>query len=594
MRRSGRAPTRVSSRVSSIDRFRAIDRFRDSIVFAIDRHRASIDIDARWWRPSMRARHCVTTTAMGRRRGGGRRAVVACACACACVALAPAASVPASRAVAVASSSSWASCVDDGARGTTTTTTWASWAPSGGARVARAYDDDDDDDDDDDGALFDAALFADAFAEEEEDEDEDDGARAVETADATRTPPPPPRATSLATGAARARDDDDDDDAVSMRVGETEEDAGADAETAAVLASLVELGGAEARALFDEAASKFGIDFDADDDDDDEDEEEEEEEMYLPPPASSSSSVAKTLVSEREAEAEASGAADVDDVSSELLAVEYREEEDDSEDEAAIEARKKLLLELGVNIDEEPPRPAVVEPEPEPAPKPEPKPTPEVTTLPRERRRSLLGMIDINSAMWLGWNSLPAHLQQRVSVTPPSLDTGDSRVVRVGGYWRAASANNRRRRQSKSRNGFPLRRGQKDEVVQECNQRYNVVSVQCFGENSNHVAVTVKGAHSLYPGDFITFERLGADDSSLISKMNRQHRVYAIPASLGTDQSAINWQEVWKTSPFLDGEHSVFAVTFDVAPGAACDVYPNPGAIVRRSANARLPFCEAI
>jgi len=460
--------------------------------------------------------------------------------------------------------------------------------------VARAYDDDDDDDDDDDGALFDAALFADAFAEEEEDEDEDDGARAVETADATRTPPPPPRATSLATGAARARDDDDDDDAVSMRVGETEEDAGADAETAAVLASLVELGGAEARALFDEAASKFGIDFDADDDDDDEDEEEEEEEMYLPPPASSSSSVAKTLVSEREAEAEASGAADVDDVSSELLAVEYREEEDDSEDEAAIEARKKLLLELGVNIDEEPPRPAVVEPEPEPAPKPEPKPTPEVTTLPRERRRSLLGMIDINSAMWLGWNSLPAHLQQRVSVTPPSLDTGDSRVVRVGGYWRAASANNRRRRQSKSRNGFPLRRGQKDEVVQECNQRYNVVSVQCFGENSNHVAVTVKGAHSLYPGDFITFERLGADDSSLISKMNRQHRVYAIPASLGTDQSAINWQEVWKTSPFLDGEHSVFAVTFDVAPGAACDVYPNPGAIVRRSANARLPFCEAI
>ena len=592
MRRSGRAPTRVSSRVSSIDRFRAIDRHRDSIVFAIDRHRVSIEsMDITIARTMMAARHCVTTT-MGRRRGGGRRAVVACACACACVALAPAASVPASRAVAVASSSSWASCVDDGARGTTTT--WASWAPSGGARVARAYDDDDDDDDDDDGALFDAALFADAFAEEEEDEDEDDGARAVETADATRTPPPPPRATSLATGAARARDDDDDDDAVSMRVGETEEDAGADAETAAVLASLVELGGAEARALFDEAASKFGIDFDADDDDDDEDEEEEEEEMYLPPPASSSSSVAKTLVSEREAEAEASGAADVDDVSSELLAVEYREEEDDSEDEAAIEARKKLLLELGVNIDEEPPRPAVVEPEPEPAPKPEPKPTPEVTTLPRERRRSLLGMIDINSAMWLGWNSLPAHLQQRVSVTPPSLDTGDSRVVRVGGYWRAASANNRRRRQSKSRNGFPLRRGQKDEVVQECNQRYNVVSVQCFGENSNHVAVTVKGAHSLYPGDFITFERLGADDSSLISKMNRQHRVYAIPASLGTDQSAINWQEVWKTSPFLDGEHSVFAVTFDVAPGAACDVYPNPGAIVRRSANARLPFCEAI
>ena len=43
MRRSGRAPTRVSSRVSSIDRFRAIDRYRDSIVFAIDRHRVSIE-----------------------------------------------------------------------------------------------------------------------------------------------------------------------------------------------------------------------------------------------------------------------------------------------------------------------------------------------------------------------------------------------------------------------------------------------------------------------------------------------------------------------------------------------------------------------
>jgi hypothetical protein len=508
--------------------------------------------------------------------------VVACACACAVVALAPA-TTPAAVVAAARGG-----VVE--ARGATTTTTVA-WASGGGARVAHAYDvADDDDDDEDGGALFDAELFADAFADEDEDEDDDDGARAVETpADETTGEDDDARRreASMATGAGRARDDDD---GVSMRVVEAEEDAGADAETAAVLASLVELGGAEARALFDEAASKFGIDFDADDDE----EEEEEEEMY-PPPRASSSSVAETLVSEREAEAEASGAADVDDVSSELLAVEYREEEDDSEDEAAIEARKKLLLELGVNIDEEPPRPAVVEPEPEPAPtpEPEPEPTPEVTTLPRERRRSLLGMIDINSAMWLGWNSLPGHLQQRVSVTPPSPHTDDSRVVRVGGYWRAASANNRRRRQSKSRNGFPLRRGQKDEVVQECNQRYNVVSVQCFGENSNHVAVTVKGAHSLYPGDFITFERLGADDSSLISKMNRQYRVYAIPTSLGTDQSAINWQEVWKTSPFLDGEHSVFAVTFDVAPGAACDVYPNPGAIVRRSANARLPFCEA-
>ena len=505
-----------------------------------------------------------TTTSMGRRRDRGRRAVVACACVA--LALAP-------RAAAAVT----ARDDDVGARG-------ATWASGGGARAyvdvadVDAYDDDDDDDD----ALFDAALFADAFADDDDadaDEDEDVWARAVATAGKTMTNDDDARrrAASMATGATRAREEDDD---VSMRAGEAEEDAGADAETAAVLASLVELGGAEARALFDEATRKFGIDFDADDDDedDDEDEDEEEGEMYLPPPASSSS-----------------GAADVDDVSSELLAVEYREEEDDSEDEAAIEARKKLLLELGVNIDEEPPRPAVVEPEPEPAPEPEPtpEPTPEVTTVPRERRRSLLGMIDINSAMWLGWNSLPAHLQQRVSAAPPSLDTDDSRVVRVGGYWRAASANNRRRRQSKSRNGFPLRRGQKDEVVQECNQRYNVVSVQCFGENSNHVAVTVKGAHSLYPGDFITFERLGADDSSLISKMNRQYRVYAIPTSLGTDQSAINWQEVWKTSPFLDGEHSVFAVTFDVAPGAACDVYPNPGAIVRRSANARLPFCEA-
>ena len=504
-----------------------------------------------------------TTTSMGRRRDRGRRAVVACACVA--LALAP-------RAAAAVT----ARDDDVGARG-------ATWASGG---VARAYVDVADvdayDDDDDDDALFDAALFADAFADDDDadaDEDEDVWARAVATAGKTMTNDDDARrrAASMATGATRAREEDDD---VSMRAGEAEEDAGADAETAAVLASLVELGGAEARALFDEATRKFGIDFDADDDDedDDEDEDEEEGEMYLPPPASSSS-----------------GAADVDDVSSELLAVEYREEEDDSEDEAAIEARKKLLLELGVNIDEEPPRPAVVEPEPEPAPEPEPtpEPTPEVTTVPRERRRSLLGMIDINSAMWLGWNSLPAHLQQRVSAAPPSLDTDDSRVVRVGGYWRAASANNRRRRQSKSRNGFPLRRGQKDEVVQECNQRYNVVSVQCFGENSNHVAVTVKGAHSLYPGDFITFERLGADDSSLISKMNRQYRVYAIPASLSTDQSAINWQEVWKTSPFLDGEHSVFAVTFDVAPGAACDVYPNPGAIVRRSANARLPFCEA-
>ena len=258
-------------------------------------------------------------------------------------------------------------------------------------------------------------------------------------------------------------------------------------------------------------------------------------------------------------------------------------------------------MELGVNIDEEPPLPAVVEEEPEEEPsaaveassEPEtPPPEPEVKTVPRERRRSLLGMIDINSAMWLGWNSMPEHVQRSVSAPPPNAVGSDARVVRVGGYWRAASANNRRRRQSKSRNGFPLRRGQKDEEeVQECNPRYSVVNVQCFGENVNHAVVTVKGSHTFYPGDVITFEHLALDDASLVHMTNGQRTVYAIPVPLDADQHAINWQEVWKMSPFLDDEHSVFAVSFG-SPDAACGVYPNPGAIVRRSANPSLPFCQ--
>ena len=289
-----------------------------------------------------------------------------------------------------------------------------------------------------------------------------------------------------------------------------------------------------------------------------------------------------------------------EDAFGDALAAVYSEEEDDSEDEAAIEARKQLLLQLGVNIDEEPSPPAVVrDPEPTPIEKeaeatarvasaPASDPVPVVQTLPRTPRRTLLSTIDIDSVTWLGWNSMPDHVQQRVSATSP--ESADVRVVRAGGYWRAESTNTRRKRQSKSRNGFPLRRGQEEPETKDCNQRHALTSLQCFGENSRHVVITVEGNHTFLPGDYISFERIGSPDMSIVGQMNRQNRVYAIPAPFGTKQETVNWDDVWSTSPLLDATHSVFAVTFDT-PGIACGAFPNLGAIVRRSANPNLSFC---
>ena len=154
--------------------------------------------------------------------------------------------------------------------------------------------------------------------------------------------------------------------------------------------------------------------------------------------------------------------------------------------------------------------------------------------------------------------------------------------------------NNRRRRKSKSRNGFPLRKYESDEPATECNQRHVMTQIACFGENSKQAVITVEGAHSFFPGDLVTFENINSQNTAHMSALNSQYRVFGLPVDLNTDPNEISqpswWDNVWDKSPLLDSRKSVFAVSFD-APGIACDAVPMSRAIVRRSTNTRLPFC---
>ena len=527
----------------------------------------------------------------GRRRS--RRSRLAATCA---------AIVAASAAVSRASASAGVRGVPG--RTATTMTTLRAVAVLGATAVggwmatpALASEDWEDGEEEDDGALFDDGFFDEDWEEEDGDDADDEdvsrrgGGETVETRRATSG------SESDGRGAVEAVDadeglDEDDGDARDARDGGDLDGAGAErgGGKKSVLEDLVELGGTQARALLRDLfveASKFGIDMDGDDDDsddgdDDDDDEFEEEED------------AETLA--LAAEAEAAYAA-----STELHALEYDEEEDDGENERAIEQRKKLLLGLGVDVDSEP-APAVVEEAREESNEPEVV----VTTKPVEqvkpnvrvdpakvveptRGRSLLSVSDPGSYKWLTWDDLPAKIRNRVEA--PAQEQAAVRVVRVGGYWRAASVNNRQRRKSKSRNGFPLRKSEQDDTpLKECNQRHSVSHIQCFGDDSRYAIITVDAKHSFLPGDYVTFERIDAQNGMHARDINRQYRVWALPAKSDADVSKLNWDNIWAASPLATSRQSVFAVAFDT-PGISCDAYPGMNSIVRRSANPRLPYC---
>jgi len=474
------------------------------------------------------------------------------------------------------------------------------WMVTAAPAAAVVVDGDWEDGDEDDGALFDDGFFDEDVEDEDEDEDEDGVSTAsvgetVETRGGRRTS----GSGSDAWDAVEAVGvDEGNDDDWSRARDARDGDAVVDDEGGgkkSVLEDLVELGGTQARALLRDLfveASKFGIDMDGDDDgldegdDDDDDDEFQEEED------------AETLA--LAAQAEAAYAA-----STELHAVEYDEEEDDSENERAIEQRKKLLLGLGVDVDSEP-VPAVVEETTRESNEPEPEPEVVVAAKSVEgvkakvrvdpakvveptRGRSLLSVSDPESYKWLTWDDLPAKIRNRVEA--PAQEQADVRVVRVGGYWRAASVNNRQRRKSKSRNGFPLRKSEQDDTpLKECNQRHSVSHIQCFGGDSRYAIITVDAKHSFLPGDYVTFERIDAQNAMHARDINRQYRVWALPAKADADVSKLNWDNIWAASPLATSRQSVFAVAFDT-PGISCDAYPGMNSIVRRSANQRLPYC---
>ena len=537
----------------------------------------------------------------GRRRS--RRSRLAATCA---------AIVAASAAVSRASAASAAGVRGVPGRSATTmtmTTTMRAVAVLGATHVggwmatpALASEDWEDGEEEDDGALFDDGFFDEDWEEEDGDDADDEdvsrrgGGETVETRRATSG------SESDGRGAVEAVDadeglDGDDGDARDARDGGDLDGAGAErgGGKKSVLEDLVELGGTQARALLRDLfveASKFGIDMDGDDDgsdDDDGDDDEDDDDGEF-----EEEEDAETLA--LAAEAEAAYAA-----STELHALEYDEEEDDGENERAIEQRKKLLLGLGVDVDSEP-APAVVEEAREESNEPEVV----VTTKPVEqvkpnlrvdpakvveptRGRSLLSVSDPGSYKWLTWDDLPAKIRNRVEA--PAQEQADVRVVRVGGYWRAASVNNRQRRKSKSRNGFPLRKSEQDDTpLKECNQRHSVSHIQCFGDDSRYAIITVDAKHSFLPGDYVTFERIDAQNGMHARDINRQYRVWALPAKSDADVSKLNWDNIWAASPLATSRQSVFAVAFDT-PGISCDAYPGMNSIVRRSANPRLPYC---
>ena len=482
------------------------------------------------------------------------------------------------------------------------------WMVTAAPAVAAVVNEDWEDGDEDDGALFDDGFFDEDVEDDDEDEDEDEDEDVVSTASVGET-------VERRGGRMTSGSGSDAWDAVeAVGVDEGMDDDGSHARDArdgaavvddegggkkSVLEDLVELGGTQARALLRDLfveASKFGIDMDGDDDDsedgDDADDDDDDD-------AFQEEEDAETLA--LAAQAEAAYAA-----STELHAVEYDEEEDDSENERAIEQRKKLLLGLGVDVDSEP-APAMVEeatresnePEPEPevvvvAAKPVEGVKPKVRVDPAKvveptRGRSLLSVSDPESYKWLTWDDLPAKIRNRVEA--PAQEQADVRVVRVGGYWRAASVNNRQRRKSKSRNGFPLRKSEQDDTpLKECNQRHSVSHIQCFGGDSRYAIITVDAKHSFLPGDYVTFERIDAQNAMHARDINRQYRVWALPAKADADVSKLNWDNIWAASPLATSRQSVFAVAFDT-PGISCDAYPGMNSIVRRSANQRLPYC---
>ena len=461
------------------------------------------------------------------------------------------------------------------------------------------------DEDEDDGGLFDDGFFDEDVEDDEDDEDEDEDVdETVETRRRQwRRSGSGSDAWDDAVDVDEGMDDDDDgddgSDARDARDGDAVDD-GEGGGKKSVLEDLVELGGTRARALLRDLfveASKFGIDVDGDDDDsdggndgDDDDDDDDDDDEFQEEKDTETLALA--------AQAEAAYAA-----STELHAVEYDEEEDDSENERAIEQRKKLLLGLGVDVDSEP-APAVVEeatresnePAPEVVATAEPveEVKPKVRVDPAKvveptRGRSLLSVSDPESYKWLTWDDLPAKIRNRVEA--PAQEQADVRVVRVGGYWRAASVNNRQRRKSKSRNGFPLRKSEQDDTpLKECNQRHSVSHIQCFGGDSRYAIITVDAKHSFLPGDYVTFERVDAQNAMHARDINRQYRVWALPAKADADVSKLNWDNIWAASPLATSRQSVFAVAFDT-PGISCDAYPGMNSIVRRSANPRLPYC---
>ena len=148
-----------------------------------------------------------------------------------------------------------------------------------------------------------------------------------------------------------------------------------------------------------------------------------------------------------------------------------------------------------------------------------------------------------------------------------------------------------------------MRKFEIEEDEYRCNQKYKVIGVTCFSADSRQAVIKIdnsNGNHTLYPGDYITFDKLDTTNTNaaqrelILRQLNGQHRVFGLAAPLATDTKYLRWhdQSIWSNLTQVgNARGDEFAVTFDT-PGLACDASVTSDSIVRRSANTHLPFCS--
>ena len=106
-------------------------------------------------------------------------------------------------------------------------------------------------------------------------------------------------------------------------------------------------------------------------------------------------------------------------------------------------------------------------------------------------------------------------------------------------------------------------------IKRACFDVFQVVQVEC----GVHTIITVAGKHRLLPGNYVTLEGIGAEDSesdlptSVKKTWNREMKVHALPTDSGIAMNRVDWAKIWDASPYWGADVSKFQVDFDSSNG---------------------------